>query len=71
MNAFEDLVALLLRAEGYWTQTSFKVALTKSEKREIGRPSSPRWEIDIVAFGGGHNELLASRMQIVSGFDRR
>lgn len=59
MNAFESLVALLLRREGYWTQGSFKVNLTKAEKRAIGRPSSPRWEIDVVAYQGKSNEILA------------
>jgi len=50
MNAFEALIALLLRRQGYWVQTSFKVKLTKAEKRRIGRPSSPRWELDLVAY---------------------
>jgi hypothetical protein len=36
-----------------------KVDLTKAEKRRIGRPSSPRWEIDIVAYQARNNELLA------------
>src|SRR6266478_9176624 len=38
--------------EGYWVRTSVKVELTKDEKRQIGRPSSPRWELDIVAYSG-------------------
>lgn len=59
MDAFEAVIALLLRAQGYWTCTSFKVELTKAEKRAIGRHSVPRWEIDIVAYKGATNELLA------------
>jgi len=59
VDAFESVIALLLRAQGYWTYTSFKVDLTKAEKREIGRHSSPRWELDIVAYKGSTNELLA------------
>ena len=59
MNAFEALIALLLRRQGYWVQTSFKVKLTKAEKRRIGRPSSPRWELDLVAYKGAGNEILA------------
>jgi len=59
MNAFESLIALLLRRQGYWTQTSFKVELTKAEKRAIGRPSSPRWELDLLAYKGSSNEVLA------------
>jgi hypothetical protein len=43
--------------EGYWVRTSVKVELTKEEKRLIGRHSSPRWEIDIVAYKGGKNLL--------------
>ncbi len=59
MDAFENLVSLLLRREGYWTATSVKVELTKEQKRQVGRPSSPRWEIDLVAYRGSTNELLA------------
>jgi len=43
--------------EGYWVRTSVKVELTKEEKRLIGRPSSPRWELDIVAYKGRENLL--------------
>ncbi|MBK7877784.1 MAG: hypothetical protein IPJ77_19050 [Planctomycetes bacterium] len=59
MNAFEDLIALLLRRKGYWTSTALKVVLTKEEKREIGTHSAPRWEIDVVAYKGATNEVLA------------
>jgi len=59
MDAFESLVATLLRREGYWIWPSFKVELTKEEKRAIGRHSSPRWEIDLVAYKGSTNEVLA------------
>lgn len=44
--------------EGYWVQSSLKVELTKDDKAAIGRPSSPRWELDLVAYGGRRNELL-------------
>lgn len=59
MDAFESLVSMLLRHDGYWTIPSFKVKLTKEEKREIGRHSSPRWELDLVAYKGSTNEVLA------------
>jgi hypothetical protein len=59
MDAFESLISMLLRHNGYWTIPSFKVELTKSEKRKIGRFSSPRWEIDLVAYKGSTNEVLA------------
>lgn len=58
MDAFEQLVATVLDRNGYWVRTSVKVALTPEEKREIGRPSSPRWELDVVAYCGLTNELL-------------
>ena len=45
--------------EGLWVRTSVKVEITKEEKRLIGRPSSPRWEIDIVAYSGRDNLLYA------------
>lgn len=59
MDAFESVIAMLLRRQGYWTSQSFKVELNKDEKRVIDRDSSPRWEIDIVAYKGRKNELLA------------
>jgi|ERR1043166_7718100 len=64
-----------------WTATevrnSVKVELTKEEKRAIGRPSSRRWEIDVVAYSGKLNLLLAvkcksflnSRRVALRGFD--
>ncbi len=57
MDAFEQLVSEILWMEGYWVRTSVKVALTKPEKVAIGRPSCPRWELDIVAYSGGENLL--------------
>jgi len=59
MDAFEQLVSELLERRGYWVRNSFKVELTKEEKQKIGRSSSPRWEIDLLAYSGGRNELLA------------
>ena len=58
MDSFESLVATLLEREGYWTKTSLKVELTKTEKAKIGRPTTPRWDLDVVAFKGGTNEIL-------------
>ena len=57
MDAFENLVSELLWQEGYWVRTSFKVNLTKEEKRDIGRPTTPRWELDIVAYSAKCNVL--------------
>jgi hypothetical protein len=58
MDAFEQVVQQILDHEGYWTRTSFKVELTKAEKRQIGRPSSPRWELDVVGYNAERNEIL-------------
>jgi hypothetical protein len=58
MDSFEQVVATILDRKGYWVRTSVKVALTPEEKREIERPSAPRWELDVVAYSGARNELL-------------
>lgn len=58
MDSFEELVGSLFERDGYWTRTSFKVELTKDEKKKIGRPSAPRWELDIIAYKAMSNELL-------------
>lgn len=57
MDAFEQVVSEILWMEGYWTRTSVKVNLTKEEKVLIGKPSTPRWEIDIVGYSGRDNVL--------------
>lgn len=58
MDAFETVVASILQRQGYWTLTSVKVELTKKEKRQIGRHSTPQWELDVVAYRGSENEIL-------------
>jgi hypothetical protein len=58
MEAFEKLIGGLLEREGYWVRYGFKVELSKAEKRRIGRPSCPRWEIDILAYKPAASELL-------------
>lgn len=58
MDAFEALVGTLLEHYGFWIRPSFKVELTVAEKRAISRPSSPRWELDLVAYRGSTNEVL-------------
>lgn len=57
MDAFEQLVANFLEGEGFWVRSSYKVRLRASEKARIGRPSAPRWEIDLVAYKARTNEL--------------
>lgn len=58
MDAFEVVVAQLLTAQGYWTRTEYKVGLTKAEKRQIDRPTTPRWELDVVAYKAAGNKVL-------------
>lgn len=57
MDAFETVVCTILRSQGFWAETSLKVNLSKEEKRAIGRPSSPRWELDVVAYRARDNLL--------------
>ena len=59
MDSFESIVKTILEYQGFWVQTSYKVNLRKEEKRNIGRPSSPRWEIDVLAYNGSKNEVYA------------
>ena len=58
MDAFEAVVSEILHREGYWVQSPYRVDLTKQEKIEIGKPSSPRWELDIVAYKANLNRIL-------------
>ena len=58
MDAFEQLAADIFANDGYWVRTSVKVALTREDKAAIARPSSPRWEIDLVAYSARDNQLL-------------
>jgi hypothetical protein len=50
MNAFETLVATLLRHEGFWVHPSFRVELTREDKLAINRHSNARWELDLLAY---------------------
>ena len=58
MNAFEELIGDLLQSNGYWVMQGYRIELTKEEKRRIGRPSQPSWEIDLLAYKPGDGELL-------------
>jgi hypothetical protein len=59
MDHFESIIATLLEADGYWVRRSFKVNVTKEEKRQVGKHSSPRPEIDLLALHFARNEVLA------------
>ncbi|HLI17378.1 MAG TPA: hypothetical protein VKV22_03795 [Rhodanobacteraceae bacterium] len=58
VDAFETVIAAILQRQGYWTQINLKVCLTKEDKRLIGRNSSPRWELDVVAFDARNNDII-------------
>lgn len=60
MNSFEVVVGEILKAKGYWVWPNFKVNLTKEQKKAIGRPTSPRWEIDLLAYKGRTHELIVA-----------
>jgi hypothetical protein len=59
MDYFESIIKKLLEEEGYWVRQSFKVNLTKEEKRSIGKPSIPRPEIDLLAHQPSSGVVLA------------
>ena len=58
MDAFEKVIGQILDYQDYWTRISFKVELTKEEKVEMGRPTTPRWELDVVGYKASMNEVL-------------
>lgn len=67
MELFEGIIKTLLEHEGYWVRQSFKVNLTKEEKRVIGKHSIPRPEIDLLAFKPGTNSMIV--LEAKSYFD--
>jgi len=58
MEAFESLVAGLLRREGLWIIPQYKIVLTKADKAEIQQPSHPRVPIDILGYRAVTNTVL-------------
>jgi len=58
MNAFENIVARYLEAEGYWVRQSVKVEISKEAKKMLKLSTMPRPEIDLVALNVKENELL-------------
>jgi hypothetical protein len=59
VDYFEGIIKTLLEQEGYWVRQSFKVNLTKQEKRDIGKHSMPRPEIDLLGFKPDENHIIA------------
>lgn len=58
MDAFESIIATILEWDDWWVHRSFKVELTKAEKRKAGKPTMPRHELDVLAYKAEKNELL-------------
>ncbi len=58
MNSFENIIRVLLQEEHFWVRQSEKVNLTKEEKLNVGKPSIPRPEIDLVALDYSKNEII-------------
>ena len=46
MDAFEELVAEILRADGWWVHHGYRIVLSPDEKRALDNPSMPRPEIE-------------------------
>jgi hypothetical protein len=49
----------LLEADHYWVRRAFKVGVTREEKRQVGKHSIPRPEIDLLALSFSRNEVIA------------
>ena len=58
MDAFESLVAAILRAEGYWVESNVRVKLSPEDKRTLENYSMPNPEVDIVAYRPATDSLL-------------
>ena|SRR5579859_1222302 len=58
MDAFEEIISGLFRAEGYWTYQNYKVILTADEKKAAESPTMPNPVIDILAYKPLVNKLI-------------
>jgi len=67
MDYFESIIKTTLEYEGYWVRQSFKINVTKEEKRQIGKHTIPRPEVDILAYKPSDNNLLV--IEVKSYFD--
>ncbi len=67
MNAFEHIVELYLQEKNYWTRHSVKVELTKADRAKLKLPTTPRAEIDLVAYNPVSDVLVL--IEVKSYFD--
>ena len=58
MDAFEKIIGQLLQEEKYWAKHSVKINLTTEEKRSINKPSTPRLEINVIAYDVNRETVL-------------
>lgn len=58
VDYFESIIKTLLETDGYWVKQSFKVNVTKQEKRDIGKHSIPRPEMDLIAYNPKINQVI-------------
>ncbi|WP_310384775.1 hypothetical protein [Roseateles sp.] len=59
IDKFDNIVTTLLEEEGFWVRHKFKVSVSLEEKKQIGKQSAPKPEIDMLAFNMGTNEVMA------------
>ena len=58
MDYFDATVARILEEQGYWVRQSVRVLLSKETRKNLGKPSLPRSEVDIVAYQPTRKILL-------------
>jgi len=58
MDSLETIYVGILENQGYWVKRNFKVKLSKEDKRELGTPTMPDFEIDIIAYKPEDQSLL-------------
>lgn len=58
MDFFEHIARRILEDQGYWTRVSVRANLTRHQKRQLGKPSLPRPEVDVIAFSPETRELI-------------
>lgn len=67
MDAFEHIVARIFENQGYWVKVGYKVELSREVKRQLGKSTMPRPEIDVLAYKPGTGELLLIECKGFSG----
>jgi len=58
MDAFEQIVADLLRAEGWWGTTNFTIQLNEAQRVLFNMKNARPFEFDIVDYRGHTNTLM-------------